>query len=53
MGKTLDAATDKDKNGNFRSRSVLDALANTLGGGAVKKKSLFIYNHFFQGKEQR
>ncbi|MCZ6174319.1 autotransporter domain-containing protein [Campylobacter ureolyticus] len=50
MGKTLDAATDKDKNGNFRSRSVLDALANTLGGGAVKKEELIYLQPLLSGQ---
>ena len=50
MGKTLDAATDKDKNGNFRSRSMLDALANTLGGGAVKKEELIYLQPLLSGQ---
>ncbi|MCZ6157591.1 autotransporter outer membrane beta-barrel domain-containing protein [Campylobacter ureolyticus] len=50
MGKTLDAATDKDKNENFRSRSVLDALANTLGGGAVKKEELIYLQPLLSGQ---
>ncbi|MDU4982046.1 MAG: autotransporter outer membrane beta-barrel domain-containing protein [Campylobacter ureolyticus] len=50
MGKTLDAATDKDKNGNFRSRSVLDALANTLGRGAVKKEELIYLQPLLSGQ---
>ncbi|VYS75260.1 autotransporter domain-containing protein [Campylobacter ureolyticus] len=50
MGKTLDAATDKDQNGNFRSRSVLDALANTLGGGAVKKEELIYLQPLLSGQ---
>ena len=50
MGKTLDAATDKDKNGNFRSRSVLDALASTLGGGAVKKEELIYLQPLLSGQ---
>lgn len=50
MGKTLDAATDKDKNGNFRSRSVLDALANTLRGGPVKKEELIYLQPLLSGQ---
>ena len=50
MGKTLDAATDQDQNGNVGSKKVLNALASTLGGKPVEKEDLIYLQPLLSGQ---